>query len=119
MKYLKELFLYFNQIEIIPVDTFDDLSSLEKLRLGKLHSVLLRQIKNLFRIYPNEKPSTKEHFKTSFDFLDGNMIQSVSYEIFQNLKNLKVLGLNENQIEMIAATTFRHLESVEEIYLSR
>lgn len=104
-KSLKELYLSFNQIDSINLNTFFYLNNLTILRMNNNN---LSNIDNLFINLSNLKTLS----------LQQNHLKSLNKNSFIGLKNLSELWLNDNDIETIELDIFKNLENLEYLYLN-
>jgi Leucine-rich repeat (LRR) protein len=103
LKYLRNLNLNFNQIEVILPDVFDELTSLERLELrgNQIFEFSTEMLSKLIKL-------------KSFDARD-NHLEVIDAEMFQNNANLHTILLSENGILHIEFdfTSLKHLHLVD------
>lgn len=107
LKSLKQLNLEGQKhgIQVVPSNFFQGLSSLQELLLGKNPSVFLdhRQFDPLINLTKLDISGTK----------DGDRSLYLNASLFQNLKRLKILRLENNNLESLVPGMFSSLQSLQ------
>ena len=109
--YINKLDLFSNLIEIIPEDFFSRLKFIKEINL---HDNAISDLTNLYRNI--DKNPCAFLFLETLD-LSSNQISSLDGNNFDKLKNLKVLNLVWNQIEILSAFDLNKFNQVKEFKL--
>ena len=105
LKDIQAVYLGYNQLSSIPVDTFKDLTRLKFLSLQGNHLQTLNGylFQNLLKIQEL--------------LLNHNRLHSLPKNIFENLIELKNISISNNQIESLTSDHFRNNKKIEKIFL--
>ncbi|XP_035696239.1 protein slit-like [Branchiostoma floridae] len=100
------LYLNNNPLTSLPLDAFRGLTTLQKLDLGECQISTIED--NAFRGLTELTDLT----------LDTNQIKSVSLSTFQGLRSLNVLNLRMNQLTSLPADVFESTLNLQSLYMS-